>query len=345
MSTNPTLVLLCDDSGADTVALQRFLEHEGDISVVGSIGTGADAVQAVADLKPDLVAITVAGGTAGALRSVEQIMGRHPLPILVVSDDAARAEGEAALAAGALELLAQSTLDLEEPGSPAAAEVRRRIVFLSQMRVIRHPRDSIARRRQSTQATRTASAIGICASTGGPQIVERLLKALPAPYPIPVLVVQHMTAGFTESLAAWLAQTAGRSVRVASDGIAAAEGVWLAPEGAHLKLTGSGLLELDSSTIRGVHRPSGDILLESIAAAAGRFGVGVVLTGMGEDGALGLRALRREGGFCIAQDEASSAVYGMPKAALAGGADLVLTPPEIAAWLGGLRHRPLPVVE
>jgi len=169
-----------------------------------------------------------------------------------------------------------------------------------------------------------------------------LLKALPADYPIPVLIVQHIAAGFTEGLARWLDDAAEIPVRVAEPGTpTAGPGVWLAPDGAHLTLR-AGRLALDRYTIAGRHRPSGDVLLAGIASAAGRTGVGVVLSGIGSDGAAGAAAIRTSGGLAIAQDEESSAVFGMPKAAIDRGVDIVLTPSRIAACLLRLQPEPLP---
>ena len=180
----------------------------------------------------------------------------------------------------------------------------------------------------------------MCASTGGPHVLSHLLRAMPGGYPIPVLIVQHIAAGFTDGLARWLGETLPLPVRIATDGAPAGPGVWIAPEGAHLTLARGGRLALDRRTVTGGHRPSGDVLLESIAAVAGEAGVAVVLTGMGRDGAAGALAVRQRGGLAIAQDEASSVVYGMPKAAADNGVDLVLSPAQIAARLLELRHLP-----
>jgi two-component system chemotaxis response regulator CheB len=182
--------------------------------------------------------------------------------------------------------------------------------------------------------------IGICASVGGPQVLMRLLDALPADYPIPILVVQHIAAGFTDGLVHWLDQTVVVPVGIAASGAPAGAGVWFAPEGAHLTLAASGRLALDRHTVAGRHRPSGDVLLTSIAAAAGRAGVAVVLSGMGSDGAVGAAAVLRQGGLAIAQDQQSSAVFGMPKSAIDLGVTVVLSPEKIASCLLGLGYKP-----
>jgi two-component system chemotaxis response regulator CheB len=184
--------------------------------------------------------------------------------------------------------------------------------------------------------------IGVCASTGGPQILARLLEALPADYPIPLLIVQHIGDGFAEGLACWLDQSVRLPVAIATDGARAGPGAWIGPNGAHLKLTATGRLFLDRRTIVGRHRPSGDALLESIATAVGKSGVAIVLSGMGSDGAAGAVSVRDRGGLAIAQDKESSAIYGMPKAAVDLGVSVVLSPGEIAAALLALSHEPLP---
>jgi two-component system, chemotaxis family, protein-glutamate methylesterase/glutaminase len=160
---------------------------------------------------------------------------------------------------------------------------------------------------------------------------------LPDSFTLPILVVQHIAAGFTEGLIRWLDSTVALPVRAAEDGADATRGVWIAPDGAHLLLDSSHRLVLDRDTVHaGFHRPSGNVLLRSLAETAGSRAVAVVLTGMGRDGAHGVTAVRKAGGVTIAQDEATSAVYGMPKAAAESGAELVLPLEDIAPALAAL---------
>jgi two-component system, chemotaxis family, protein-glutamate methylesterase/glutaminase len=280
------------------------------------------------------------------LAAIEEIMSRRPLPILVISVDAGHTsrKAAAALAAGALEAISKDDLDLDDPGGAAAAAFRNRARLLSHAPVIRHPRARLRKTpvpQRPQRPGRRASVIGMCGSTGGPYVLSRLLGDLPAEYPIPILVVQHISAGFTDGLVHWLDQSVPLPVRIAADGAPLRPGVWIAPEGAHLKLAPTGRLRLDALTVVGHHRPSGDVLFESIAEAAADTGVAVVLSGMGNDGARGASAVRRSGGLVIAQDQESSAVFGMPKAAIDSGADMVLSPSEIAARLVGLRYQPM----
>jgi two-component system chemotaxis response regulator CheB len=165
--------------------------------------------------------------------------------------------------------------------------------------------------------------------------LEAILGGLPGDFPVPLLVVQHMAPGFIEGFAKWLDRKLPIPVRLADDGVRMTAGVWFAPDGAHLTLAQSKRFVLDGET-EATHRPSIDVLLESLARTCGAEALGVVLTGMGKDGAEGAAAIHRAGGLAIAQDEASSVVYGMSRAVAEGGADFVLAPAAIAAALSSL---------
>jgi two-component system, chemotaxis family, protein-glutamate methylesterase/glutaminase len=338
-------VLVCEDSRAYAAALNRTLEYDGDIEVLAVCGTAEEAIAALPRVEPDLVTMDVELPGMDGLEAVGEIMSSRPVPILVLSAYVGHASDEtaAALAAGALDVLAKDDLDLRDPAGAAAAAFRHRIKVLAQARVIRHPLARLVARPGSRVDGRRASVVGVCASLGGPQLLMFLLKALPADYPIPILIVQHIATGFTEGLARWLDQSAPIPVGLAGPGMPrAGPGAWLAPDGAHLTLTSTGRLALDGHTVAGRHRPSGDVLLGSIAEATGRTGVAVVLSGIGSDGAAGAAAVRRCGGLAIAQDEGSSAAFGMPKAAIDLGVDVVLSPSRIAACLLGLQPEPFP---
>ena len=334
-----TRVLICEDSRTFAAALTRTLEHGGDIEVIGVRTTAEAAIADLPLLKPDLVTMDIELPGISGLEAVEQIMSVRPTPILVLSSHIAAANdtAAAALAAGALEAMGMSDLPLTAPESSAAAAFRRRVTVLSRARVIRHPRARLPARgaRQAPRAAPPGAVIGICASTGGPQALLAVLSGIPANFRVPILVVQHITPGFTAGLAHWLNGAVPLPVRLAEDGSALAPGVTIAPDGAHLVLRGR-KLQLDRSSPAGLHRPSADVLLNSIAASAGSAGVAVVLTGMGRDGAAGLGAVQKAGGLTIAQDEESSAVFGMPKEAARHGAELVLPLASIAATIAGI---------
>ena len=335
-------LLICEGSRSYADGLRRLLEHDGDITVAAVCATAEEAIAALPRVQPDLVTMEIDLPGMDGLAAIEEIMSSRPLPILVISAGVqASSQKVAALAAGALDAIPKSDLDLHDPGSAAAAVFRHRVRILAHAQVIRHPRAWLRNERAGPRLGRPAAVIGICGSTGAPQVLAQLLGPLPADYPIPILVVQHISAGFTEGLARWLDQSVGLPVGMAADGAPVAPGAWIAPEGAHLKLALTGRLLLDRHTVtRQPHRPSGDVLFESIAAVAGRAGVAIVLTGMGSDGASGAAAVRGLGGLAIVEDYASSVVYGMPQAAIACGADLVMSPGEMAACLTGLRYEP-----
>ena len=336
-------VLICEDSRVYAAALRRTLEYDGDIDVISVCGSAEETLSAIRRLRPDLITMDIELPGMDGLTAVEIIMGSRPIPIIVLSSHVGPGSDKAAaaLAAGALDAVAKDDLDLTRPASMAGAAFRQRIRVISHASVIHRPPARPASQPPAPSSPRVASAVGICSSAGGPPVLARVLAGLPASYKVPILVVQHISSGFTASLAHWLDQKSPLPVRVAEDGQLAGPGVWIAPEGAHLVLNASGAMSLDRTTIVGHHRPSGDVLLTSIAAAANRRGVAVVLTGMGSDGAAGTAAVHAAGGFAITQDEASSAIYGMPKAAFERGGDLALPPDQIVKVLAALRHQPL----
>jgi two-component system chemotaxis response regulator CheB len=335
-------VLICEDSRTYAAGLTRLLARDPEIEVIGVCESAEETIVRLeqASRKPHLVTMDLelpgmSGGSA-----IEEIMNVAPVPILVLAGGV-KPGSETALAslgAGALEVIAKDGLDLRDPGGADARAFRARVKLLSRVRVLHHPRAGLNRHGHAPDAAaaRSASVIGICASAGGPQALASVLAGLPATFPIPILIVQHIARGFAVGFADWLDEQVQPPVRLAVAGHAEA-GIWIAPAGAHLALAHDGRLLLDRHGVSGPHRPSGDVLLRSIATAAGANGVGIVLTGMGSDGAAGLADVRRAGGLTIAQDEASSAVFGMPKAAAERGAELVLPPARIAERLRALR--------
>jgi len=331
----PTRVLVCDDSKTFAAALVRTLERGGEIEVVGVRRNAETAIADLARLAPDLVTMDIELPGMSGLEAVEEIMSARPTPILIVSSYVSSDTNvaAAALASGALEAIGKEGISLSDPDDPAAVAFRRRVKLLGGAHVIRHPRARLNGRSAPTPPAPTGAVIGICASTGGPHALATVLAGIPAGFAVPILVVQHIAAGFSEGLARWLNATVPLTVRLGEDGVHALPGVTLAPDGADLILGPEGVLRLDRSTPAGLHRPSADVLLESVAECAQSAGVAVVLTGMGRDGADGLGAVRKAGGLTIAQDEATSAVFGMPCEAAKRGAELILPIGEIAGAL------------
>lgn len=331
-------VLLVDDSSTVRAVLRRILGHSSDIAVIGEAADGAAAVEQVLSLHPDVVLMDVEMPVLDGFGATEQIMALRPTPIVVFSSRANRAELHTAFEAtrrGAVEVMAK-------PEQPSGWD---RLVD-ELPRTVRIAAASRARRTAVTDAHSALPPapprqgiryVAVGASTGGPQAVHELLAALPPTPPAAVLVVQHIASGFEEGFAEWLARETGRDVKLAVDGEPAhAATVRIAPGEAHLRLDRDGLVRLDRATPpRGGHRPSADELFASCAAAWPHQTAGVLLSGMGRDGAEGLLALHRAGGLTMVQDEASSVVFGMPKCALELGATTVAHPPRVLGRLLG----------
>jgi len=336
---NVRRVLICEDSRTYAAGLSRLLERDREISVVGICESAEQAIASLERLRPDVVTMDLELPGMSGVDAIEQIMSARPVPILVLSGHVEHRSPTAlaALAAGALDALPKTDVTLDDCDGAGANAFRHRIKVLSGVRVVHHPRARLVRRDAPPPSwARTASVIGVCASTGGPQALASLFSALPASFAIPVLVVQHIARGFVASFVDWLDGEVPLPVRTARPG-PPAPGIWIAPESAHLKLDELGRIQFDVSDDGGPHRPSGDALLRSLAASARANAVGVVLTGMGRDGARGVGEIARAGGLTIAQDEVTSAVYGMPRAAAEAGAGLVLPLGDIAPRLLALR--------
>ena len=342
-------VVVVEDSPVQRAHLVEVLEAEHDIAVVGQAGDPVEAVALVQRLRPDVVTMDLGLPGEGGLGAIEQIMAEVPTPILVLSARvtcAGSAAAVEALLAGAVEALPKP----ERWDAEAERQVRCRARLLSQVKVVAHPR---GRRRPPAPDPYRAPPVAIAASTGGPAALAEILPCLGG-LAVPVLVVQHLHPQLVDGFVGWMQRVSALPVVVAADGDRPQPGVvYIAPAGAHLTLTpapgvpmlsggqpravpaGGRRLVLDPDPA-GLHRPSADELFRSVAAAAGGQSVGVLLTGMGEDGAAGLLAMRRQGAVTIVQDEASSVVFGMPQAAQQlGAAGEVLS---LAQIHGGIRN-------
>ncbi len=342
-------ILIGSSSHSFGRGLSDALERDGEMTVVGVFDDTAAIVQAAERLRPDMVALELDLAGAGGVEATQRIMHAHPTRIVVIVShhDRNSALAAAALAAGAVGVVPRSAVTLDAPGSAVGDALRLRFRRLAGARLgpapgpPRTPAPGLAPPAAATTrfGGSGASVVGICASTGGPGALAQVLCHLPAEFELPVLVVQHMGGGFIDGLAGWLDGEVPLPVAVATAGERLGPGIRLAPEGAHLMLGPVGRLELDHTTDAGSHRPSGDVLLSSLARVAGRRAVAVVLTGMGRDGAAGLADVLAAGGQTIAQDEASSAIYGMPRAAAECGAQKILPLDAIGPLLATLGAR------
>jgi two-component system chemotaxis response regulator CheB len=322
-----TRALVLDEAGAEQSRLVEVLGEEGDIVVVGQPANAADAIEQVAQIRPDVVVLDLHLPGGQSQHAIEQIMARRPTPILILSarlDDRQSPSAVQALVAGALEALPRPRQWTPELG----AELRRVVRLISSVHVIRHPRGGLHNNGLKTQTEtlpEPGPVVAIAASTGGPSALATILSGLTG-LQAPVLVVQHLQAEFVAGLVEWMARVSALPVETARSHQTAHSGtVYLAPGGTHLRLGANRRLELHETPVT-VHRPSANELFESVADSARSSGIGVLLTGMGDDGAQGLLAIRRQGGITLAQDEASSAVFGMPKAAERLGAVTEMLP-------------------
>lgn len=317
-------VLVVDDSLISRQIIAEVLSRDPDIQVVGLCANGREALERVPVLKPHVITMDVDMPVMDGLTAVEEIMATQPTPILVLTADP-RSQSPAltyrALELGALALQIKPSIDAPREAWNLAREVK----LLASVKVIRHLRQSHRRGMALPQANALGSlhapepvgVVAVAASTGGPQVLQRMVSELPPDFPAPVLIVQHINEAFTESLASWLQSSSRLKVRLAQDGEPLLPGhVLVAPAGHHLVVPHRGRVALQRGPERDGHLPSGTVLLESAGRAYGRRAVGVILTGMGVDGAEGLRVLKASGGRTIAQSEESCVVFGMPGAAV-----------------------------
>jgi two-component system chemotaxis response regulator CheB len=330
-------VLVAEDSATVRELLVQILRSDREIQVIGEAKNGVEAVSMTKQLRPDLVTMDVRMPLMDGFEATKQIMVEAPTPIVIVSASVDVREVEVsmhALRVGALTVIAKP----EGPASPDFGDLSRRFLTtvksMAQVRVVRHWPDRQPPPPPPPRAEPRARArvVAIAASTGGPAALSQLLSALPGSFPAPVLVVQHISQGFLAGFAAWLNTGVSLRVKVAESGERPQpHTIYLPPEDRHLGLDGGGNLVVSSAPPVGGFRPSASFLFESLAEAYGAATLAVVLTGMGQDGLEGLRAIRRSGGQILVQNEETSVVYGMPGAAArAGLADAVLPLKDIA---------------
>jgi len=332
-------VLVADDSPAARMLIQGILEADPGVEVVGQAADGLEAVNLAGRLAPDVITMDVDMPGVDGLEATRRIMASAPRPIVLVSgafppdqlDNSFRA-----LEAGAVTLLGKPPA----PGSPdfrreAAALVATVKLMAGVKLVRRRGRRTGGGKADAFAASEPAAAplevVAIAASTGGPPAVGAVLRALPAGWPVPVLVVQHIGAGFDIGLVRYLEDCSPVPVSLAEDRRSlAGGGVHVCPAERHLGVTAGKQLRVRAGEPIEGYRPSGNHLFRTVADVYGPGAAGVVLTGMGRDGAEGLVTLRRAGGLTIAQDQATSVVYGMPRqAVLRGAAEMVLPVEEI----------------
>ena len=324
MRNSPVRVLVVDDSALMRKLIPQILERDSSIHVVGTAMDGTFAMEKIADLKPDVVTLDLDMPRMDGMETLRKIMRQYKLPVIVVSSLTTEGASSTlkALGLGAFDFVAkpQDATNM----SAVAEELIEKIKVAAHCEVVNVPEPKAAaktRKIRRPSAPNKIVAIGI--STGGPQALQYMLSHLPADFPGTILVVQHMPEGFTEMFARRLDETCALEVKEARSGDMLLGGrVLICPGNRHMKVKrmplGNVVVLADGERVNG-HRPSVDVLFHSVAHQFGQDAIGMLMTGMGEDGAEGLGAIKNAGGLTIAQSEESCVVFGMPRVAIERG--------------------------
>lgn len=355
-------VLVLEASPPRRQRLQRLLATDPSLQVVAGVGSAAQAIEAAARLHADVILLGQGQALADAVAATRSIMQARATPIVVVTGATTPVEERHAFSL--IEAGALSVVHDPGPGSGAQhAEALRGLLtalrLMAEVRVVRRwapagarPRPAPAPRRiappaipvaegppaPGRPARSLAALVAIGASTGGPVALRQVLGALPADFAVPIVIVQHMADGFLHGLADWLSASCPIPTQIAAPGTRPRPGcAYLAPDGVHMRVTPEGTLNFDAAPPVNGHRPAVSCLFASVADHYGSRAVGILLTGMGRDGAAELKQMKDAGAVTIAQDEPSSVVHGMPGEAIrCGGATFVMSPEEIGAALPAL---------
>jgi two-component system, chemotaxis family, protein-glutamate methylesterase/glutaminase len=347
----PVRVLVVDDSALMRKLIPQILESDDSIQVVGTAMDGNFGLKKIEELKPQVVTLDLEMPGMGGLDMLKEIMRRHRIPVIAVSSHTTRSASVTlkALALGAFDFVAKPS-DVSSRMQEIAQELISKIKAAAQSRGIAvrpEPEFPVPTRRAKSKAGLAAQptkivAIGV--STGGPQCLHFLLSQLPPDFAGSIVVVQHMPEGFTQMFAKRLHECCALNVQEAQSGdLLLAGRVLICPGNRHLKVKRMPLGDVavlsDEARVNG-HRPSADVMFRSVAEEFGPRGIGVIMTGMGEDGAQGLGLIKAGGGLTIAQGEQSCIVFGMPKAAIERGHAMRVI--ELEAMAGTLQAQCLP---
>lgn len=333
-------VLLVDDSLITLKIIERILSTAPDIRIVGAAKNGREALDMIPEIRPDVICTDLHMPVMDGLQLTKEVMARHPLPILVISVSVTKDKTHNVfklLDAGAVDVFPKPASGFATHYDEVAAELISRIRVLSGVvSFLRRPKEQPAlsppkRMPSFKNVSAPVSVIIIGSSTGGPQILHKILSKLPAHFAVPIICVQHIGDDFLDGFIRWMASHCKLKVKIAQPGEFLSPGTIYFPQPqTHLKIGNTGRVVSSNEPPVGGHRPSITVTMKSLADSCGAGALGILLTGMGRDGADGLLAIARAGGMTIAQDEPSSIVFGMPKAAIElGAARYILSPDDI----------------
>ncbi len=327
-------VLVVEDSPIALAIIKKILNSSPDIEIVGTARTGMEGLALIPDTRPDVICTDFFMPHMNGLEFTSQVMLRHPLPILVVSASVQEEEDThrifQLLEAGAVDILPKPKAGLDSENLLLKQSLINKIKILSGVKVFKKKQRKSGTQQSLKAHERFAASVklsnrpkilAVGSSTGGPLALQSLLTSFPADFPLPIICVQHISLGFLQGLIDWLAESCHLSIQIAPAGERPKPGnIYFPPERQHLELNPQGRFVHSKLPPVDGHRPSVTTSFKSIAQFYGRRTIGVLLTGMGRDGADGMKAISDAGGLTIAQDEATSVVFGMPKEAIALGA-------------------------
>ena len=334
-------MLVVDDSKVARMLLSHLLESDPRIQVLGVVDDGQAALDFLQEKKPDVIVMDIHMPGMDGFETTRRIMETQPVPIIICTATSNPTEVAVTfrlLEAGAVACVGKP-VSREHPDYDAlVTNLLQTIKLMSEVKVVRRwprsralPLEPAMRSPEGNSMVSGIRFIGIGASTGGPPVLQTVLAGLPRDFPVPVLIVQHIARGFLPGLVEWLNQTTGSQVRIAAHGIIPQAGhAYLAPDDFHMGVSPSGRIFLSREEPVGGLRPAVAYLFRTLAEVCGANVLGVLLTGMGRDGAVELKLMRDAGAETIAQDRESSVVHGMPGEAIAlDGATHVLSPERI----------------
>ncbi|HEX3743430.1 MAG TPA: chemotaxis-specific protein-glutamate methyltransferase CheB [Bryobacteraceae bacterium] len=320
-------VLIIEDSSVIRQFLEHIISRDPRLEIAGAVETAEEALRILVSVSPDVISMDIRLPGMNGFDATQRIMQEQPTPIVVVSASVEKEDLKItmnALRAGALTVLEKPTGGTADDYEALGERICTQLAIMSQVKVVRRRRQTETVPRVGDQKPTPSAtdyrALGIVSSTGGPSALVQLLGRLNADFPLPILLVQHICGSFLDGFACWLESVCPFSVEIVKDRAVAERGkVYLPAQDRHLRVE-SGFVRATCGHPVSAQRPSGTVLFESMAETFGCHALGVILTGMGDDGAQGLLALRRNGSYTIAEDESTAVVYGMPGEAVRLGA-------------------------